>query len=291
MKKRFTFLFFLLVVCSFTASAQWTMLETDNAGDGGDPSLLDGVAFEYMHDLATDSLWFRITTSGISDMQSMDVGVNIMVWFPNPAADETLFQFWSPGNSISWHRLLTTWVTGSAPSNYSGTIGISQGADVTNANYDELVDDLTINVNPTENTIIIGMNRADLIPNDQLGQAVEISSAVGSSMAWNDDILTSTTAPIISLMEPMTTSIDELTGSDAFYVFPNPATNEINIQSNAGLPISTLEFYDLSGKLVRSMQTNSNLSIDISALPVGSFILKAYAEGVFSGVTKVMRIP
>ena len=288
MKGRFTFLLFLFLACSIVTTAQWTILETDATGDGSDPILLDGTQLEYMHDLTTDSLWFRMTAADISDMQSMNVGVNIMVWFPTPAADESLFNFWSPGNSIGWHRLLTAWVTGSAPSNYSGTMGISKGSEVGNSNYTGVVNDLTVIVNTTDNTIIIGMNRADLIPDDQLGQAVEISSAIGSSMAWNDDILTSNNAPTIPLMNPNTpTSVGALFDSEEVRIFPNPASTEINIDTE--LSINTLEFYDISGKLIRSMQTNGNSNIDISTMPAGSYILKTYADGVFTGGTKLVK--
>lgn len=290
MKLRFLLLL-LFIATSSVASAQWISVETDEVGDGVDPSLLDGVLLEYMHDLSKDSLWFRISTSDISDAQSMDVGVNIMVWYPAPSADESLFNFWSPGNSIAWHRLLTVWVTGSSPSNYSGTMGISKGVDVDNFIFNGVVDGLKVIVDREDNFIIVGMNRSDLIPDDQLGQAVELSSAVGSSMAWNDDILTSLVAPIITLMEPNVSSVVPLFKSEDFDVYPNPSSSLITIQSDSELIINSLEFYDLSGRLIQSLALDRVSDVNISKLATGSYIIKAYSDGIFMGGVKLIKTP
>lgn len=282
---------FLVLFCSTTVSAQWNALETDIAGDGSYPNLLDGISFEYMHDVETDSLWFRVTVAELNEEQSTNVGVNIMVWFPTPAADESLFNFWSAGNGIAWHRLLTAWVTGTAPNNYTGTMGISKGAGVNNSDFTGVVDDLSIQVNMDDNTIIIGMNRTDLIPDDQLGQAVEIASAVGSSMSWNDDILTSTAAPIIALdtTTATMTSVLPLVTSDEVNAFPNPANNTITIESSSELEISNLEFYDMAGKLVMTTIAKENTNIDISKMSSGTYLIRAYSDDTYIGGTKLIK--
>lgn len=289
MIKRITLLVFVLLTFSLPSIAQWNSLDTDPSGDGNDPELLDGLEYEYMHDLESDSLFFRIKVTDISDPQSMNIGVNLMVWFPYPNANESLFSFWSPGNTVEWHRLLTVWITGTAPDNYSGVTGISSGSDVNNNNYNAIADDLTVRVSTTDNTIIIGMNRSDFIPDDQIGENVEIAGAVGSSMAWNDDLISIGVIPTI-VLDAVLSSVDAIV-QDNISVYPNPSNSQINIHSELDNGVSSIEIYDFNGRLIRNINSEVQSNIDISALPTGTYILKAYSKGTLIGSSKLIKLP
>lgn len=62
-------------------------------------------------------------------------------------------------------------------------------------------------------------------------------------------------------------------------VYPNPTTGEINISSQH-IIIQKIEIVSLSGKQVYS-KTNikdSNINLNISSLPSGMYLVKAYTE-------------
>lgn len=289
MNLRITLILFSIFSCLSIANAQWIVLDTDMIDDGNDPTLLDGIEYAYRYDVASDSLWFRMTAVEISEAQSMDLGVNVMVYFPNPGPDEFLFQFWSPGNNITWHRLVTVWVTGSAPSNYTGTAGISKGDEVTIGNYTTLVDGLTVIVDQSQSTIVIGMNRADLIPNDQTNQDVELAAAIGSSTLWNDDFISTGVIPTVNLDATISNTHNLISNDLQFY--PNPAQDFINIKSDLDIQLSFLEFYDLSGRYIQKTRITQNTNVDISSLSNGLYLLKAYTqEGIFVGGTKLIKL-
>lgn len=169
--------------------SSWTNITNDPSGDGSSAGLLDGTAFDYNYDSAADSLWFRLTCSNMNASNSAALGFNIMVNYPGGSGT---FNFWGNDNTDAFHNLVTGWVTGSAPSNYTGTIGIANSSGVSSNNYtNQFSNNLTIVVNVTNQTIIVGMPRADLLPNGALGQSLNAAAAVGSNQFWNDDIYAS----------------------------------------------------------------------------------------------------
>jgi len=170
---------------AFSSSAQWTTIVSDASGDGAYPNLIDGTQLEYNYDDITDSLWFRITTAEINSSQALDLGVNILSFY---GYGDPTFSFWSPDNYYSYNSLLTCWVTGSPPNNYTGTMGVSTANGVNTANFTEISNQLSIEVDVVNSTIVIGTKRADLIPDYVLGTSIEIVAAVGSSQSWNDDL-------------------------------------------------------------------------------------------------------
>jgi beta-glucanase (GH16 family) len=69
--------------------------------------------------------------------------------------------------------------------------------------------------------------------------------------------------------------------SNSFRVYPNPASSEINIQSN--VQISHIELYDILGKLILD-ETKSPKTMKINNLKSGLYLLKIYA-----GNTKTVK--
>ena len=76
------------------------------------------------------SLWFQFTTAEINISQAADFGINIMINNPDVA---TKFNFWGDDNKNQFTSLVTAWVTGTAPSSYTGTIGIANASGVNSA--------------------------------------------------------------------------------------------------------------------------------------------------------------
>jgi len=75
-----------------------------------------------------------------------------------------------------------------------------------------------------------------------------------------------------------TTVISEINSKDVFSLYPNPATNQLNIINKT--PISKIDIYDAIGKLQLS---TTESSIDISNLKPGVYFVKAISEkGTFS---------
>lgn len=74
----------------------------------------------------------------------------------------------------------------------------------------------------------------------------------------------------------------EVTGNQArpeekYRLYPNPATGILYIGSEAGTDINAIQIYDLSGRAVRNLayrETDSNISIDISGLSPGLYLVE-----------------
>ena len=55
-------------------------------------------------------------------------------------------------------------------------------------------------------------------------------------------------------------------------LYPNPAVNELKIQTPKGIAIKTLEIFDLSGKQI--LHSNESIAVDISSLSKGTYFVK-----------------
>lgn len=77
------------------------------------------------------------------------------------------------------------------------------------------------------------------------------------------------------------TSVQDRTGRFNFSIYPNPATNYIQVEASS--IIDSIEVFDLSGRKLLSKQTNtkSNL-LDVESLNKGSYILRLEVDGHFS---------
>lgn len=76
------------------------------------------------------------------------------------------------------------------------------------------------------------------------------------------------------LIESTPSNTNEVANEDLFSVFPNPATDQIQVQSDE--QIDELSIYDVTGKLVFTQQTPAiNETVDVSNLQSGLYILQA----------------
>ena len=70
-------------------------------------------------------------------------------------------------------------------------------------------------------------------------------------------------------------------------IYPNPATNGWNIMNTT--PGTTLQLYDLNGKLLYNKTTNGNTFISTDALPKGCYLLKVQEHGRASTYHKLLK--
>ena len=255
---------------------QWILVNGDATGDGANPVLMDGTQLEYLYNETTDSLFFRVTTSGISTAQSQDVGVNVMVNIPNGG---NTFNFWGNDNMDPWHKLVTTWVTGSAPSAYSGTNGIADVVGVGANNFTNLYqNNISIVVNPTASTIVIGMNRSDLISNAQMGSGIAVAAAVGASTSWNDDIYLPGATITVSPQ-----GIFDGLEAEQLSIYPNPSNGlfGLDLTSTDFTTNAVVEVLDNTGRVVYQSAVNGlKMNIDLADVATGIYMLQVREENL-----------
>jgi hypothetical protein len=70
--------------------------------------------------------------------------------------------------------------------------------------------------------------------------------------------------------------INDISTSDDLFIFPNPTTNSLTIQSPQK---STIEILNIQGQMIKTIY-NSDLqtTIDVSDFPIGVYIIKAKTE-------------
>lgn len=74
-------------------------------------------------------------------------------------------------------------------------------------------------------------------------------------------------------------------------VFPNPATDFIRFESKEGEQISSIELFDLSGRLIQRIEPkNNSYSLDVSQQATGMYIFKVYSQlGGETGLIQVLQ--
>ncbi|MGB0403110.1 MAG: T9SS type A sorting domain-containing protein [Salibacteraceae bacterium] len=73
-------------------------------------------------------------------------------------------------------------------------------------------------------------------------------------------------------------SIEEYDGKPVV-IFPNPASNQINIQSEEKFKMATI--FNMTGKLIKEENLNENQTLDVTQIPKGQYILELVsAKGV-----------
>ena len=145
--------------CNDGVHTDYTSVATDACSDGNNSALLDGTRLEYKYDSNSDSLWFLVSVNALTSSQH--IGINVMVNIPGGGST---FNFWGNNNMDPYHKLLTFWVTGTAPSNYTGTIGITNAAGVNAQTWTSLsTNNIVAFADVANKTIRLGIKRTDLI--------------------------------------------------------------------------------------------------------------------------------
>lgn len=171
--------------CNDSPNTGFMALITDPCDDHFDKSLLDGTRLEYKYQ--SDSLYFLISVNDISANQAF--GANVMINIPNGG---DVFNFFGDVNTDAYHKIITVFVTGSAPSNYTGDIGIGDADGLNTGNFTNVsTNNISIEVDADNNTILLGVDRKDFITDAEFpgnSITVKVAAAVGSNEVWNDDI-------------------------------------------------------------------------------------------------------
>ena len=71
-------------------------------------------------------------------------------------------------------------------------------------------------------------------------------------------------------------SVDENELNNSVRIFPNPVVDNLNLTNSSGINIQSIYFYDVSGRIVKSMNINNNslyLSFDISEFSTGVYFM------------------
>lgn len=274
-----TLLLSFILLHSFSASSQFINLITDPVGDGSDPNLLDGTSLSYFYDSAKDSLWFKIDVANLNGTTSQALGVNIMI---NVAGAGNTFNFWgSAPNSDPYHFLLTTWVTGSAPSNYSGTIGIADASGVNSSSFTNLSsNNVSVTVDMAAGSIILGLKRDALFPDALFTNnnvVAKIAAAVGSNQFWNDDIYNNT---INMSLSKSSVGLEEYVLNIAPY--PNPVVDKFSFENPRLLSGG---IYNALGQLAKKFDPELHQTIDLSGFDSGLYFL-VFTNGQSKSIIK-----
>lgn len=127
--------------------------------------------------------------------------------------------------------------------------------------------------------------------NDYLGQKILLRFELRSDMAANYDGFYIDDIEIRSVQDTTVNAGNTLTGAPAIYTYPNPAANTLNVAVASATPGTALQgtLYDLPGRKALDFDVlQSNATLDISKLPSGVYILKAFANGVALPVQKIV---
>lgn len=71
-------------------------------------------------------------------------------------------------------------------------------------------------------------------------------------------------------------SVDETMAENDVNIYPNPASQEVNVLINNGLNLSSIEIIDLTGRVI--LKSEKAVGIDISELPEGQYFVKVIGE-------------
>ena len=64
-------------------------------------------------------------------------------------------------------------------------------------------------------------------------------------------------------------------------IYPNPTNGIINIESSSSVKIERFKLYSLTGQVLKKLDMDNNVSIDISDIPPGAYVLELEGEGLF----------
>lgn len=276
---RFSAVFILMLVALGVQAQTWQTITTDAAGDGASNTTLDATLFEHAYDSIVDSVYFRLTVNEMPENQQQNFGVHVMIRM----AGKPEFTFWGNENNLRWTKLITVRVSGTPPSNYAGTIGISDIIGINNSDYQNLSSNkINITVDTTAKTITLSMKRVELVTDVEMwagsSMNMKVAAAVGSSSSWNDDIFDTTKT--ITLRKVLV-SVAEQT-KNAVNVYPNPATTDLIIELPEGSEeIAGISLINPVGQQVTiPVVREGNIArLNVAELPEGVYTVSAGGTG------------
>ncbi|MGV3596602.1 MAG: T9SS type A sorting domain-containing protein [Bacteroidota bacterium] len=276
---RFTVVFILMLAALGVQAQIWQTITTDAAGDGASNTTLDATLFEHAYDSIVDSVYFRLTMNEMPENQQQNFGVHVMIRM----AGKPEFTFWGNENNLKWTKLITVRVSGTPPSNYAGTIGISDIIGINNSDFQNLSSNkINIAVDTTAKTITLSMKRVELVTDVEMwagsSMNMRVAAAVGSSSSWNDDIFDTTKT--ITLRKVLV-SVAEQT-KNAVTVYPNPAATNLIIELSEGSEeIAAISLINPIGQQVTIpvIREGNIARLNVAGLPEGVYTISAGEMG------------
>jgi Secretion system C-terminal sorting domain/Cleaved Adhesin Domain len=173
-----------------------------------------------------------------------------------------VLKFWAKACDATYFaERFSVWVstTGTAPANFTK---ISTGAYLTTPNITWA--EYTYNLAATYNNLPVYIGIKCTSP-DMFGFAVDDFSVTGTVLATDTFF------------------------SENFKVYPNPATNVVNVVAKSGTTINQVEVTDINGRVVKAVTPKALTSeINISELTSGVYFVKV-ASDLGSGTTKIVK--
>ncbi|MBV6441832.1 MAG: hypothetical protein EPGJADBJ_03523 [Saprospiraceae bacterium] len=112
---------------------------------------------------------------------------------------------------------------------------------------------------------------------------VAVSARTGGGIYWGEGFQQLWLAPAVATHAP------DAIQAISIAVYPNPAGDYLRVESDTPLQV---QLFDLAGRpLSGLLSLNGSLQLDLSALPAGLFLLRAFEDnGRLAGVAKVQHI-
>lgn len=276
---RFTVVFILMLAALGVQAQIWQTITTDAAGDGASNTTLDATLFEHAYDSIVDSVYFRLTVNEMPENQQQNFGVHVMIRM----AGKPEFTFWGNENNLKWTKLITVRVSGTPPSNYAGTIGISDIIGINNSDFQNLSSNkINIAVDTTAKTITLSMKRVELVTDVEMwagsSMNMRVAAAVGSSSSWNDDIFDTTKT--ITLRKVLVSVVEQT--KNAVTVYPNPAATDLIIELSEGSEeIAAISLINPIGQQVTIpvIREGNIARLNVAGLPEGVYTISAGEMG------------
>lgn len=112
----------------------------------------------------------------------------------------------------------------------------------------------------------------------QLGDAVENTASI--YFDFNEPIITD---PAVFVVETSTGVADRM--NDRLQIWPNPATDLLNVQLEDRANVTSVELIDITGRTLMAVRPTASIGrIDVSDLPIGNYMIRiTSADGAFHG--------
>jgi hypothetical protein len=266
---------FILLFSPFFASAQtWTQLATDPGNDGVDATLLDATNLSYRYVPSTDSLFVKIN---VAQGKYPLYGVNIIFGVNNPAAGAATYWGSTQNTNFIYNRILTEWSYGVA----LGIGGIADAIAFSNGDPKNLCD-YTVSycfqtyIDTFSDHYIYRIKLSDIFPSDTFD--ANIMAAVGSNLAWNDDIPNSGSGHIFIVKNPTAISSISNDVANNFFV-PNPGSGVFLVQNLPDSKRYKANILNSIGQTVYREEVFNGFKIHLENLPNGVYFVHLESDG------------
>ncbi|MES2627947.1 MAG: T9SS type A sorting domain-containing protein, partial [Bacteroidota bacterium] len=116
-----------------------------------------------------------------------------------------------------------------------------------------------------------------LVPGDK------IRNTAGIYFDYNEPVITNTTLNTIAAPD----GIVETNTEKTVFVYPNPVSNEINVNVKSGVVDGSVKVMDLLGKVVKTERISTG-KLDVSSLNTGIYVLQLKVDGQIETVKFVV---